>query len=162
MFALLSLLTRTLADALWPTSVGMAALQALGFILFYEVYSFVVHRLLHTPLFRRIHRVHHRSVVTTPWSAYSVHPVEAALIGLSAPLYMLALPLSLGVAFVLHFAGILLTIGLHANITHRRQHTWGLPAIARHGAHHTRGNVNYGFTQPLLDKALKTHATGTE
>ena len=52
-----------------------------------EVHFFVVHRLLHVgPLYRRIHVWHHRSVVTTPFSAYSFHPIESFLLGSVMPL----------------------------------------------------------------------------
>ena len=48
---------------------------------------FVIHRALHwKPLYRSVHIWHHRSVITTPFSAYSFHPVESFLLGSVMPL----------------------------------------------------------------------------
>ena len=45
------------------------------------MHFWVNHRLLHTRPLRRFHLPHHRSVVTTPFSTYSFHPIEALMLG---------------------------------------------------------------------------------
>src|SRR5690606_31004983 len=95
-FAVGSLVTRELFSSVWPETLIAFVAQVAAFSIFYEVYSYFVHRLLHGRLSVKMHGVHHGSVRVTPWSAYSVHPVEAVFIGLSAPLYMALFPWSLG------------------------------------------------------------------
>jgi lathosterol oxidase len=47
-----------------------------------EVHFYCMHRLLHTRwLYRHMHRIHHESVVPTPFSTYSFHWLEAVLLG---------------------------------------------------------------------------------
>ena len=46
-----------------------------------DVHFWVNHRLLHTRWLRRFHGPHHRSIVTTPFSTYGFHPVEALMLG---------------------------------------------------------------------------------
>ena len=40
-------------------------------------YFFLIHRLIHwSPLYRRVHALHHRNTNVGPWSGMSMHPVE--------------------------------------------------------------------------------------
>lgn len=158
-FSIGSLFTRALFSNIWPISISSLIIQIVAFTLFYESYSYFVHRLLHSRWLIKVHSVHHRSVRVTPWSAYSVHGVEAAFIGVSAPLFMLIFPFSLGVALVLHIFGMMFTILLHSNYrmnfgdfvsSHLSGHS------NYHSCHHTQGNVNFGFVNSFWDVLLKT------
>lgn len=160
-FAVSSLLSRILYTELWPSSLWSLGLQITLFVLFYESYSYFIHRLLHTRALLKIHGVHHWSARNSPWTAYSVHPVEALLIAISAPIFMLLLPLSLGVALVFHISGMILTIFLHANYTFGNNN----PALKKltqyplsHATHHGIGRVNFGFINSFWDKLLQTKA----
>lgn len=160
-FAVGSLLTRELFVGVWPATFFDLFIQLITFIIFYESYSYFVHRLLHTKSFLKIHAVHHRSIRVNPWSAYSVHPVEAMLIGMSAPVFMSLLPLSLGVAFVLHVFGMMFTIFLHSNYglyigSKMVRMVNGYPAY--HSAHHLSGKVNFGFVNSFWDKFFRTRS----
>ena len=45
-----------------------------------EVHFYLVHRLIHwPPLYRSIHRLHHKNVNPGPWSGLAMHPVEHVL-----------------------------------------------------------------------------------
>lgn len=45
--------------------------------LWIATHFFLIHRLLHwPPLFRSVHRLHHRNIQIGPWSGMSMHPVE--------------------------------------------------------------------------------------
>lgn len=159
-FATLSLLTREVYTSVWPNSLTELILQVITFVIFYETYSYFIHRLLHTKRLIEIHAVHHRSVRTTPWSAYSVHPIEAALIGITAPLFMYLIPMSIGVAFVLHFSGMMFTIFLHGNISLRgvnRPIKLVNNAPLDHSKHHQVGNKNFGFVNALWDNLMQTN-----
>ncbi len=53
---------------------------------------YLVHRLLHwPPLYRRVHRLHHRNIQIGPWSGMSMHPVEH-IIYISSVLFHFVLP----------------------------------------------------------------------
>jgi lathosterol oxidase len=118
-----------------------------------------VHRLLHMGPFAKVHGVHHRSVRVTPWSAYSVHPVEAIFIGMSAPIFMSMFSLSLGVALVLHISGMMFTILIHLNYQLPTKNTL-LKKItdypAYHLKHHITGKSNFGFVNSFWDRCFKT------
>ena len=48
--------------------------------LFREAHFYLVHRLIHwPPLYRRVHRLHHKNVNPGPWSGLAMHPVEHLL-----------------------------------------------------------------------------------
>lgn len=48
--------------------------------LFHEVHFYLVHRLIHwPPLYRLVHRLHHKNVNPGPWSGLAMHPVEHVL-----------------------------------------------------------------------------------
>lgn len=134
------------AATIWPSSPWLVPLQVGALILFYDLAWYFIHRLLHTPLLRRLHGVHHRSVRTTPWSGLSVHPVEALLIELPVLLFMLVTPFGIGpmviFQFTLHFGS---SVG-HGNFDPfaRLQGLAWLKRFMRiHQQHHARGNANY-------------------
>jgi Delta7-sterol 5-desaturase len=158
-FAITSLITRFLFVNIWPDSVINVLVQILAFSLFYETYSYFIHRIMHGGLLRRAHAIHHQSIAVTPWSAYSVHPVEAFFIGVSAPIFMTMFPMSLSVILILHILGMMFTMLIHSNfvlndsIIFSRQfnrYTIG------HALHHQKGIVNFGFINSFWDRVCKT------
>lgn len=161
-FGVISLSYRALCAGLWPASGLVGLLQAAAFVVFNNVYSYATHRMLHSRRLIRIHRVHHHSVRVTPWSGYSVHPVEAVIIGATLPLFMLVVPLGIGTAFLLHALGMLFTTCIHCNydlMPNRPDGNWIKRLVddpGYHRLHHTRGNVNYGFTSRAMDRLFRT------
>lgn len=158
-FAVTSLASRSLFVEIWPSSLWQCISQMLVFAVFYETYSYFVHRLLHMPWLRRIHGVHHSSRRVTPWSAYSVHPFEALLIGASAPLFMVLWPMSLSVILWYHIAGMLFTMLLHSNI--KLAPSWFGAGLINHytlahALHHKQGHGNFGFINAWWDRLLRT------
>ncbi len=159
LFSIASLITRFLYNNIWPESALSLVIQLLAFTAFYETYSYFIHRLLHLKIFRSVHFVHHKSVRVTPWSAYCVHPIEAAFIAFSAPIFMYLFPMSLSVILTFHVIGMAFTMLLHSNFSFDRKtiaskmvntYTTG------HALHHHKGSVNYGFVSPLWDMLFKT------
>lgn len=74
---------------LWALGKGLVpvfsiAEQPIGFVLWLLVlpvltssHFYLIHRLLHwPPLYRSVHRLHHRNIHIGPWSGMSMHPVE--------------------------------------------------------------------------------------
>lgn len=132
------------------------AVQTVVLLLWNEVHFYACHALLHRRWFyRHVHRIHHESVVATPFATYSFHWLEALLLGSVMMFAMLAYdfhPLALGSLplFSLFFN----TIG------HWNYDVFGgqlRSASVEHARHHSRVGGNYGFYLPWLDRLFGTH-----
>ncbi|MBX3627008.1 MAG: sterol desaturase family protein [Rhizobacter sp.] len=160
--AVVSLAYRPLAHGIWPETLWQAAWQLGAFVLFNNVYAYATHRLLHHPWLMRFHSVHHWSVRVTPWSGYSVHPVEAAVIGGTFVAFMAIVPVGVGTIALLHVMGIVFTSCIHCNHELMPMHAddhWLKRLVSDpkfHQIHHEQSRVNYGFTSPWLDRLLNT------
>lgn len=87
-----------------------AALCVFALDLLHDAWFYWTHRLLHwRPLYRTIHRDHHLSRAPTPFTGYSFHVLEAALVFANEVLVCFLLPLHLGLHRVYH----LLTGAVH-------------------------------------------------
>lgn len=122
-----------------------------------EVHFYVNHWLLHTRWLKRFHLPHHRSVVTTPWSTYSFHPVEALMLGNVILLPMLLHDFSVYALLSVPLFSLLFNSIGHSNYdlnppTNTVLHN----ASRRHHLHHACFNGNYGFMFPFMDKFFKT------
>ncbi|RQP23181.1 sterol desaturase family protein [Piscinibacter terrae] len=161
--AVMTLSYRSLSDGIWPRSVWTAAWQLAAFVFYNAVYSYGTHRLLHTRWLIRAHGVHHRSVRVTPFTSYSVHPLEGLVIACTIPSFMLIVPLGVGSAFLLHGFGLAYTAYIHSNydlLPQLPEGHWFKRLIdhpIHHRFHHTLGNVNFGFTGRWLDRLFGTH-----
>jgi lathosterol oxidase len=74
-------------------------------IVAHDAWFYWTHRALHDRRwFRAIHGRHHASLHPTPWAAYAFHPVEALVQAVFLPLFLLAVPVHVGVLgiFLLH------------------------------------------------------------
>ncbi|MFZ5891974.1 MAG: sterol desaturase family protein [Myxococcota bacterium] len=124
-----------------------------------EAHFYAIHRLLHTkPLFRLVHREHHRSIRPTSWSTFAMHPLEATLLG---SVMVLVMPFhDFAWLSLLLFPVVSLTLN---NIGHmnydvlRTGSDWNpLAGSRRHELHHRLVHGNYGFMWPFLDRAFST------
>lgn len=163
LFGVVSLSYRSLCIGIWPQDAISAIWQLAAFVVFNNVYSYGTHRLLHHRYLIRFHAVHHRSTRVTPFSSYSVHGLEALVIAATFPLFLLLVPMGLGMVVLLHAFGMTYTVCIHCNYdlwpTLSDDH-WFKKLINHptyHRYHHTLGNVNYGFTNRLLDLLFKTN-----
>ena len=135
--------------AWWRVLIECAVLM-----LWNELHFYVSHRLLHTRPLRRFHVPHHRSLVTTPWSTYSFHPVEALMLG-SVPLIpMLLHDFSFTALALLPLWSIVVNNLGHANyeFSGTQQPAGWQGATRRHHLHHTRYHGNYGFLAAWPDR----------
>lgn len=127
-----------------------------------EIHFYLNHRLLHTPLLKRFHLPHHRSVVTTPWSTYSFHPIEALMLGNVIILPMLVYDFHFyALMSVPIFSIVFNNIG-HSNydfLPDFHQDRWWLNGARRHHLHHACYQGNFGFMFPFMDRLLKTALT---
>ena len=130
------------------------SLEMVVLFLWNELHFYCCHRVLHTRwLYRHVHRIHHESVVPTPFSTYSFHWFEATLLGSVMMLPMLFHTFSLAALVSLPVLSILFnTIG-HANYNVFAKKSSALySASVEHSMHHRRVSGNYGFYLPMLDR----------
>jgi len=158
--AVVTVLCVRLASSPQPTGIATAALELAGLMVVYEATFYFLHRLLHTSRFHNVHRVHHRSVRTTPWSGLSVHPLEAMFI--EAPILLFALIAPVSVATLVTFQVVLHYVSAvgHGNydpFARLPGFSWLKSYMRMHQLHHAHGNVNYSTFSPLMDALFSTH-----
>jgi sterol desaturase/sphingolipid hydroxylase (fatty acid hydroxylase superfamily) len=138
-------------------SLMQTLIEILLLIVWNEIHFYINHRLLHTALLRRFHLPHHRSIVTTPWTAYSFHPIEALMLGSVLMLPMLLHDFSIYALVFLPLFSLLINSLGHANYDVNPTSNFFLyQGIRRHQLHHAHFNGNYGFMLPLMDSLCKT------
>lgn len=126
-----------------------------------ELHFYGMHRLLHTRwLYRHVHRVHHESVVPTPFSTYSFHWVEAALLGSVMILPMLLFHFNVIALLALPVLSVAFNSIGHANYNVFAKHPEMHSASREHSMHHLRVSGNYGFYLPFLDQWARTRLRG--
>jgi sterol desaturase/sphingolipid hydroxylase (fatty acid hydroxylase superfamily) len=117
-----------------------------------EIHFYVMHRLLHTRwLHRHVHRIHHESVVPTPFSTYSFHWAEAALLGSVMILPMLFYRFSVEAILTLPVMSIAFNSIGHCNYNVFAKRPEMHSASLEHSEHHLRVSGNFGFYLPFLD-----------
>jgi lathosterol oxidase len=119
-----------------------------------EVHFFVIHRALHwKPLYRSVHIWHHRSVITTPFSAYSFHPLESFLLGSVMPLALVLHAFSPWALLGLTLMSLLLNVSGH--LPHEKVRdgfAWLRPHSRYHNRHHREFHTHYAFSLTWLDR----------
>jgi|TARA_B110001450_G_scaffold217204_1_gene211091 sterol desaturase/sphingolipid hydroxylase (fatty acid hydroxylase superfamily) len=122
--------------------------------LLHELHFFCIHRMIHwPPLYKRIHKIHHRNINPGPWSGLSMHPIEH-LIYFSGFLIYWIVP-----AHPLHFMHLSLMAGLAPAQGHTgfdrivigKNSAVHLPYYA-HYLHHRLFEVNYADGTIPFDK----------
>jgi sterol desaturase/sphingolipid hydroxylase (fatty acid hydroxylase superfamily) len=131
----------------------------------FQVLYYPLHRLAHRRAFFWIHRWHHESMVTTPMTGLSMHPLEAAawvvmMLGPAIALSRLGLlGLDGALAFlIVHWLG---NVVGHANCdfipfkTTRLSSLWRVPD-SYHCLHHARFDGHFGFAAAYMDRLFGT------
>jgi sterol desaturase/sphingolipid hydroxylase (fatty acid hydroxylase superfamily) len=148
------------AYPLWWMPIGL-----LIALFVHETYYYWLHRWMHHPaIFRIVHKVHHDSNITSPWTAFSFHPLEGLLQAVFLPALLLVLPMHLYV-LVIHltimtFSSVINHLdievypqGFHKNFLGR----W-LIGATHHSLHHKQFKYNYGLYFTFWDKWKKTES----
>ncbi len=69
-------------------------LSLIVFMVLHETYYYWLHRWMHIPyVFKIVHRVHHNSNITSPFTAFSFHPLEGLLQAIFLPVMLMILPM---------------------------------------------------------------------
>ena len=142
-----------------PTaSAGRIALEIVVLLIWNDVHFWINHRLLHTRRLVRYHGDHHRSVVTTPWSTYSFHPIEALMLGNIILLPMLVHDFYFWSLASVPVLSLILNLIGHSNwdFFPKVSDTHPLAASRRHHLHHARPAGNYGFALAFMDQIMGT------
>jgi lathosterol oxidase len=149
------------------TELGIWYLPASLFIamLVHETYYYFLHRWMHKPnIFKLFHYVHHESIVTSPWTAFSFHPIESVLQALIVPAIIIFIPMHAGVIF---FMLILMTITATINHLHIEIYPKGFAnnwfgkwwiGSSHHSLHHSKYRFNYGLYFTFMDKWFGTES----
>jgi len=144
---------------LYPDAgAGRIALEILLLVAWNDVHFWINHRLLHTRALRRFHLPHHRSVVTTPFSTYSFHPVEALMLGNVILLPMMLHDFSFWSLLSVPLFSLFFNCVGHANYDFftRVPYSHWFAASRRHHLHHACYGGNYGFQFTFMDRLFRT------
>lgn len=134
-------------------------------MLLHETYYYWLHRWMHHPkVFKIVHKVHHDSNITSPWTAFSFHPLEGLLQALFLPLLLMVLPMHLYVLIIqltlMTFSSVInhLDIEVYPKNFHRHPLGRWLIGATHHSLHHKQFRYNYGLYFTFWDKWKNTES----
>ncbi len=146
--------------ALWwlPVSLLIA-------MLLHETYYYWLHRWMHHPaIFKIVHKVHHESNITSPWTAFSFHPLEGLLQALFLPVLLLIFPMHLYVILlqltIMTFSSVINHLDIEIYPKGFYKHPLGkwLIGATHHSLHHKQFKYNYGLYFTFWDKWKRTES----
>ncbi len=134
-------------------------------MLLHETYYYWLHRWMHNKkIFKVVHKVHHDSNITSPFTAFSFHPLEGVLQAIFLPVTLLFLPMHY---YVILFQLTIMTLSSvinHLNIeiypkkfNENIAGKW-LIGATHHSLHHKQFKYNFGLYFTFWDKLKKTES----
>ncbi len=148
-----------------PLERGWAYLifSVLALIVLHDAWFYWTHRLIHRPkLFRRFHRVHHKSYNPSPWTAYSFNVGEAVVNAIYLPLVLLLIPSS-GLAIFIFINHMMLRNAVgHCGYELFPSGRDGRPVldwmttVTHHDLHHAQAGWNFGLYFTWWDRLMGT------
>ncbi len=134
-----------------PNTTSSIFIGLIVLIFWNEIHFFIIHRIMHIPFFmKNVHRVHHKSKITTVYSVFSFHWLEALLLS-TVPITIIPFfafaPLAI---FIYPFISILINFSAHCNYRFGNGKKWQLIAT-QHNQHHYNLRKNYAFALNKLD-----------
>jgi lathosterol oxidase len=149
----------------WP----LILVTTVGLLAFSDAWFYFWHRILHHPrLFRHVHAVHHKSVDVNPFSSYSFHWIEGALLG------AWIVPVIVFVPIYLPTLAFVQVVGMANNLMSHLGYELLPPSLLRlpllrwmntstfHNLHHTSLSGNYGLMSRFWDRMLGTELSHYE
>ncbi|MBV6648024.1 MAG: sterol desaturase family protein [Cyclobacteriaceae bacterium] len=129
-------------------------------LLLHETQYYWLHRWMHRPgIFKWVHKVHHKSLQTSAWTAFSFHPSEGLIQMLMIAFILMVLPVHYGVLLLLLVIMTISSIVNHLGIDIYprsgvfRKHVIG---ASHHSVHHSHFNHNYGLYFTFWDRWMGT------
>ena len=132
-------------------------------LIIHDTYFYWAHRFMHwKPVYQFIHKVHHESVDTTPYTAFSFHPLEAIVEYGIIPVFVFLFPTHFYslLAFQI-FMTVFNVIG-HIGYEIYPKNWIRIPFLkfkttgVHHNLHHSKFNGNYGLYFTWWDKWMGT------
>ena len=135
------------------------------YMLIHETYYYWVHRWMHHPkIFRHVHKVHHDSKITSPWTAFSFHPIEGLIEAAILPIMLFLIPINYYSLIIYLTIMTLSSVINHLDIEiypKSFNKTWigrWLIGASHHSLHHSQFKFNYGLYFTFWDKAKNTES----
>ncbi len=129
-----------------------------------DLHFYLIHRMIHwPPLYKSVHKLHHKNVNPSPWSGLAMHPVEH-LLYFSGPLLFLVVPFAtFHILFALIHTG-LAPVGGHTGFERVElgEDTSIDTSSHAHYLHHKFFECNYADGIIPLDKWFNTFHNGSE
>jgi sterol desaturase/sphingolipid hydroxylase (fatty acid hydroxylase superfamily) len=146
----------------WYLPVSLLVIMVL-----HETYYYWLHRWMHLPkVYRLVHKVHHDSHITSPWTAFSFHPLEALIQAAFLPLVLMIIPAHpvtiLFLLMIMTVSGFINHLGYEVYPEKFDRHYIGkwLIGATHHARHHKQFQYNFGLYFTFWDKWKKTEAPG--
>ncbi|MEM9584232.1 MAG: sterol desaturase family protein [Pseudomonadota bacterium] len=143
--------------------VAYFLLSAAALILLHDAWFYWSHRALHyPPIFRRFHRLHHRSHSPTPFTSYSFDIGEAVVNAVYLPLALLVIPAHPIVLFIFVTHMMLRNALGHCGVEVFPARRDGRPllgwmtTVTHHDLHHAHAGYNHGLYFAWWDKWMGT------
>ena len=134
-------------------------------MLIHETYYYWLHRWMHYPkVFKLLHKVHHDSNTTSPWTAFSFHPLEGLLQAIVLPLTIMFIPMHYYVLIIqltiMTFSSVINHLEVEVYPKNFNKHAIGrwLIGATHHSLHHKQFKYNYGLYFTFWDKWVKTES----
>ncbi|CAI5757943.1 unnamed protein product [Candida verbasci] len=126
------------------------------FILFTDCGIYFIHRFLHyPPVYKRLHKPHHKWIVCTPFASHAFHPVDGWLQSIPYHLYGLFFPLN-KISYLILFTAV----NFWTVMIHDGNYMSNDPVVngtACHTIHHLYFNYNYGQFTTLWDRLGRSY-----
>jgi ferredoxin-NADP reductase/sterol desaturase/sphingolipid hydroxylase (fatty acid hydroxylase superfamily) len=134
------------------------------FVLFIDdMFFYWSHRWMHNPkIYGRVHRVHHESTDTSPFTAYAFHPLEAVIEGMTALILPFVLPMHWSVFLAWQLFSMVNNVVAHLGYELYPRGWVKLPflrfktASVHHNMHHQLFYGNYALYFTWWDKWIGT------
>ncbi|NOX51281.1 MAG: sterol desaturase family protein [Gammaproteobacteria bacterium] len=146
-------------DNVYPDDWMSLLFEVLAFIIIYDFYMYITHRVLHTHWLRKFHSMHHKAISTTPWSGIHMHPIEALINYFPFLVFASLTPVSLAALVGVHAYLIFGIANGHSNYsltTLSRTPFLLRELIIFHQKHHSDGRKNFGYLYTHWDWVFGT------
>jgi lathosterol oxidase len=148
------------AYAWWYLPLSLVIAMAI-----HETYYYWLHRLMHIPsIYKQMHKVHHDSKISSPWTSFSFHPYEAIMQAIILPFTLMIIPMHPVVILVqltiMTFSSVInhLDIELYPSWFNKNIIGKWLVGATHHSLHHKQFRYNYGLYFTFWDKWKKTES----
>ena len=135
------------------------------FMLLHETYYYWLHRWMHKPaIFKIVHKIHHDSNITSPFTAFSFHPLEGLLQAIFLPIMLMILPMHYYVIIIqltiMTISSVInhLDIEIYSKKFNNNFFGRWIIGATHHSLHHKQFKYNYGLYFTFWDKIKKTES----